>query len=135
MNELKPCPCGQIPNDISIEDAGQGGKWAWVSGDCCAEWAVEFRTQYEEGIKLYDLAVEAWNEAPRATLSGTVITKSEDTWPPDGREFIWREPIERDLDQRPEITLWDKHCVNYIGDWLGCIWWPADMFEPPRGEL
>lgn len=44
MENLKPCPRGQTPKSVSIAD--NGSKWAYVSGDCCGEWNIEFRTQY-----------------------------------------------------------------------------------------
>lgn len=68
MQNLKPCPCGQIPKSVSIAD--NGSKWAYVSGDCCGEWSVEFRTQYHriDTDKCMALAVEAWNAAGRSSL-------------------------------------------------------------------
>jgi hypothetical protein len=65
---LAACPCGKTPQELSITDAGQGGKWANVSGNCCGEWMIEFRTNYEnlDSDKCKALAVEAWNAAPRA---------------------------------------------------------------------
>ena len=70
MEELKPCPCGETPKELSISDAGQGGKWANVSGDCCGEWTIEFRTTYKalDSAECMRLAIEAWNESPRAAL-------------------------------------------------------------------
>ena len=67
MTKLKQCPCGKLPARLNILDANQGGKWAIASGDCCAEWLIEFRTGYEalESDACMDLAVEAWNDAPR----------------------------------------------------------------------
>ena len=67
MDNLKPCPCGKTPTKLYIRDANQGRKWAWCSGDCCDEWNIEFRTQYEpyDSDECYKLAVEAWNEAKR----------------------------------------------------------------------
>lgn len=68
LNDLLSCPCGETPKKLIICDAGQGGKWANVTGDCCAEWTIEFRTQYEklDSNECMELAIEAWNEAPRA---------------------------------------------------------------------
>jgi hypothetical protein len=64
---LKQCPCGQTPNHIDISDAGQGGKYASVMGDCCGEWEIEFRTQYNpmDSDECMELAINAWNDAPR----------------------------------------------------------------------
>lgn len=64
---IKPCPCGKIPDKIYAVDNGQGRKWAQAYGNCCGEWSVEFRTEYNEidSDKCNKLAIEAWNEAPR----------------------------------------------------------------------
>lgn len=69
--ELELCPCGKTPEGLYIADAGQGGKWAYVYGDCCNVWEIEFRTEYNalESDKCMALAIEAWNEAPRATTT------------------------------------------------------------------
>lgn len=63
---LKPCPCGETPNAVGIE-ADSIQKWAFVYGDCCSEWYVEFRTEYNSPTspECLALATEAWNEAPR----------------------------------------------------------------------
>jgi len=67
LTSIKPCPCGATPNKLLIVSAGQGGKWANVLGDCCGEWAIEFRTQYKplDSDECMALAVEAWDKAPR----------------------------------------------------------------------
>ena len=67
MNDLEYCPCGKQPNELNITDAGQGGKWANVSGDCCGEWQIEFRANYRsrDTNECMRLAIIAWNEAPR----------------------------------------------------------------------
>ncbi len=62
---LKHCPCGKTPEYLLIDR--YGSKWAFVCGNCCNEWHIEFRLQYNnsdspEGMKL---AIEAWNESPR----------------------------------------------------------------------
>lgn len=65
---LKQCPCGKTPESLSIVDNGQGSKWASIYPSCCGEWSIEFRTNYEllHSKDCMDLAVNAWNEAPRA---------------------------------------------------------------------
>lgn len=75
MVDLKRCPCGQDPKDVSIYNPNQGGKWASVVPDCCGEWMVEFRLNYEDpdSSEAKQLAVEAWNNAPR-----TVIVSRDD---------------------------------------------------------
>jgi len=67
MSELKRCPCGEIPDQLSVAFNGQGAKWATASGDCCGFWEVEFRTEYEsiESDKCNQFAQQAWNDAKR----------------------------------------------------------------------
>ena len=67
MTDLKPCPCGVTPKNLSITDAGQGMKWAHVCGDCCGEWETEFRTSYNafDSPECMEIAIQAWNETPR----------------------------------------------------------------------
>lgn len=67
MNELLACPCGKTPTMLDICYNGQGSKWATASGNCCGEWSVEFRTKYFDfdSNECIELAVEAWNLAPR----------------------------------------------------------------------
>lgn len=66
---MKPCPCGKTPNELHVTDAAQGGKWAFASGDCCGEWNIEFRTEYNiiGGEACAELAIIAWNDTPRAS--------------------------------------------------------------------
>ena len=59
------CPCGIAPSELCVTDAGQGGKWANVSGNCCGEWTIEFRAHYSDGDELKEYARQAWNDAPR----------------------------------------------------------------------
>lgn len=68
---LAVCPCGKIPTTLQIYDAGQGGKWANVAGDCCGEWLIEFRTNYtaQDSDECKALAALAWNSAPRAAAA------------------------------------------------------------------
>ena len=69
MSELKPCPCGEVPNSVHVEtdDSNTRPKWSRVAGSCCGEWSVEFRNGYEEigSDESERLAREAWNEAKR----------------------------------------------------------------------
>jgi len=67
---IKKCPCGATPDKIGITDAGQGSKWANVSGNCCGVWEIEFRTMYEplDSNKCMEFALEAWNSAPRGKM-------------------------------------------------------------------
>lgn len=64
---LTACPCGKVPTEIGIQDANQGGKWAYVVPNCCGEWMIEFRTNFLDldSDACESLAIEAWNAAPR----------------------------------------------------------------------
>jgi hypothetical protein len=65
--DLKPCPCGETPTELNIQDGGQGFKWAFACGNCCGEWWIEFRSHYEpiDSAKCMQYAVEEWNRVPR----------------------------------------------------------------------
>ena len=67
MQELKPCPCGKTPTNLCVIE-GSSCKFAFVTGNCCGEWHVEFRTDYTDldSDECYGLAVSAWNETVRA---------------------------------------------------------------------
>jgi hypothetical protein len=67
--ELKPCPCGRPTDALIITDAGQGGKYAMVAGNCCGEWMIEFRANYLNinSPECMALALAAWNDSPRST--------------------------------------------------------------------
>ena len=66
-DEIESCPCGQVPEKLCVQEAGQGSKWAMVNGYCCGEWNIEFRTNYTKiGSEENNwLARQAWNAAPR----------------------------------------------------------------------
>lgn len=65
MTELKPCPCGQIPESLSVS-AGSTYRWRYVSGLCCNEWIIEARVTHGSGdVNVYEECVRAWNSAPR----------------------------------------------------------------------
>jgi lysozyme family protein len=70
-HDLAPCPCGKIPTQLNISE-GCCSKWAYTYGDCCIDWNIEFRTHYKDlgSPELYELAVKAWNEAPRVCPAG-----------------------------------------------------------------
>ena len=67
MSDLKQCPCGKTPERLCISDAGQGGKWAFVTGYCGGEWMIEFRTSYRalDSDECMADAIQAWNETER----------------------------------------------------------------------
>ncbi|MCP4354144.1 MAG: hypothetical protein GY793_00665 [Proteobacteria bacterium] len=64
---FRDCPCGKIPIELTIEE-GYTCKHAWVAGDCCGGWSIEFRTNYYETdtLECMELATLAWNNAIRA---------------------------------------------------------------------
>ena len=66
--EIRPCFCGATPRLLMI-DEGSSSKYAWASCEWCGEWSIEFRTNYSQDlIELQQLAVKAWNCAPRRAL-------------------------------------------------------------------
>ena len=65
MSDLKRCPCGAQPSEVGVV-GNAPAKWMYVSADCCGIWEVEFRSHYKTGDKLRELAIDAWNRAPRA---------------------------------------------------------------------
>ena len=64
--KLNKCPCGEIPDELHIIE-GNSFKWAWVSGSCCNEWSIEFRTEYNDigSDKCMESAITVWNGATR----------------------------------------------------------------------
>jgi hypothetical protein len=64
MTPLKKCPCGQIPNELHIEEH-LSGKWINVYGSCCGEWIIETRNNYATGDDMLENATRAWNDSPR----------------------------------------------------------------------
>lgn len=72
--ELKPCPCGKVPERLSIMD-GSTYRWRYV-GCPCDEWWIEASVRYadrNDADAIYALCVDAWNAAPRSdkALEGT----------------------------------------------------------------
>ena len=65
MTDPLPCPCGKTPTGLYVTET-RSVKWAFVYGECCGDWHIEFRTNYTEGDELMKHATEAWNNAPRA---------------------------------------------------------------------
>ena len=78
MSALKQCPCGQIPEKLAIV-GGHTEKYAYVVGECCGEWHIEFRTDYQPrgSSELHNLAEAAWNGAPRGAEVTTLTAKGE----------------------------------------------------------
>lgn len=71
LPEIRPCFCGATPDQLAITE-GSSSKYAWAACEWCAEWSIEFRTNYsQDPDELQQLAVEAWNRAPRADIPYT----------------------------------------------------------------
>ncbi|MCP4475366.1 MAG: hypothetical protein GY821_12540 [Gammaproteobacteria bacterium] len=64
---IKPCPCGETPKTLCIEQ-GSSSKWGMVYGTCCSDWNVEFRTKYfdTDTDECMKQAIKQWNLAKRA---------------------------------------------------------------------
>ena len=73
--QLLDCPCGKTPTELNLIE-GSTCKWAHVTGNCCGEWNVEFRTEYNkiDTDECMKLAIDEWNRAPRPYA----ITKFKD---------------------------------------------------------
>lgn len=71
---LATCPCGQIPPRLVLCGEGERPKYAYVSGYCCGEWHVEFRSEWRDltGDETMALARAAWNRAQRGSGSKSV---------------------------------------------------------------
>lgn len=67
MVTLKRCPCGKVPDRLELMEGGTY-KWALAYPDCCQEWMIEFHKgwYYLHEPEVMDLAIEAWNKAPRS---------------------------------------------------------------------
>lgn len=66
--QLKPCPCGEVPTRLYTSECGVYGAMT-AHGDCCGDWSVgPFDSQglYGGDVRLKALAVQAWNSAPRS---------------------------------------------------------------------
>ena len=63
---LAPCPCGQVPSRLIVQ-CEYRAKYAYVGGDCCDEWQIEFRNNYEPPGSAASIALAraAWTKAPR----------------------------------------------------------------------
>jgi len=68
MEKLAQCPCGEVPEEISVISSDNGCKYALAVPDCCWDWMVEFRTiAYDlESDATKEAAIEAWDKASRS---------------------------------------------------------------------
>lgn len=67
--QLKPCPCGKTPNELSIQE-GSTYRWRIISGDCCGEWMIESsRIDYmADDEKVKQQCIDDWNRAERGSI-------------------------------------------------------------------
>ena len=67
MMQLKPCPCGAVPNSLFRKSKRPNSKYAYVSGTCCWKWTIQFpllgKSIFSKGAE--DQAIDVWNNAPR----------------------------------------------------------------------
>lgn len=87
---LAPCPCGAVPGKLSLEWAADSCKWGLVSGTCCHEWFIEFRTHYHplDSDACYAEAVKAWNAAPRGGIGMSISNNKPIIRPDDHRDLL-----------------------------------------------
>ena len=122
MTTLAKCPCGEVPGSLLIQDAGQGGKWARVSGSCCDEWSIEFRTDYSalDSESCKALAEAAWNQALRGQMSRDICEHGELTenhcpecanLPPTQETCTWAQD-----DEGGDVWNTDCHQIFCLGD-------------------
>ena len=66
--KIRPCFCGATPSQLVITET-VSSKYALAACEWCGEWSIEFRTNYSQDLaELQQLAVKAWNCAPRRAL-------------------------------------------------------------------
>ena len=69
--EIRPCFCGATPTQLMVTETSSS-KYAWAACEWCGEWSIEFRTNWsQDPAELQQLAVKAWNYAPRRALERT----------------------------------------------------------------
>ena len=86
MSELKPCPCGKLPEELIVTREHDRSKYAMVSGDCCGEWEIEFRADHlTDDVLIKKMANEAWNKAKRTQSQWISV---EDRLPEGGAVLI-----------------------------------------------
>lgn len=54
-----------MPRTLAVNQETEYNKWAYCGCPECGEWEIEFRANYKAGQELMDLAIAAWNRAPR----------------------------------------------------------------------
>ena len=64
--KLRPCICGATPTTLYITESTTCS-YNWCACGSCEDWSLEFHNKCKTDDELYALAVEVWNDAPRAT--------------------------------------------------------------------
>jgi len=128
--ELKPCPCGMTPKNLSLKDPCL--KWAYACGSCCGEWNIEFRTNYDklDTAECMELAVNEWNRTPR----GEMMKNKVELKP---CPFCGKQKIKISQDNSIEPIYFYVGCFicDAEGPWqdtkeLAAIKWNTRAFEP-----
>lgn len=70
MNNLKPCPCGEVPSGVYFYQAESGYRetYFFALANCCESHAVKFDFEWNDSVSQKDLEEAtnaAWNAAPR----------------------------------------------------------------------
>ena len=135
MSELKSCPCGKIPTAVVIVTVG---RFEFVTGNCCRTYHIPCDQSDDSSIDEYwVVACKTWNDAPRATPAGTIITEDESTWPGYGTKYAFREWDGFEFGEL-EVDYWYAKTMDEVEmGWIGCIWWPIPegMFQPLTTEV
>ena len=61
MSDLKPCPCGKVPEKLYVHQIE--GPYYFTYGSCCMRWRTPFAVY--DGETPEQKSDEIWNEAPR----------------------------------------------------------------------
>lgn len=85
--ELKQCPCGKVPERLTLVGQGNYQRWRYLTCPC-GDWEMEYRNNYSAGDDSYELAVQAWNNAARADLARLPEWKPIDAAPRDRRILL-----------------------------------------------
>ncbi len=105
--ELKACPCGKIPKELSI-CIGSNYRWAYVGAGCCDAWEIEFKTQgYDiDSKECMEIAITEWNSATRAELKQREIGTHEFCKAIKCHQF---RDNQCKVESTPSFCLWNVH--------------------------
>lgn len=125
-DELRECPCGKVPTKLHIY--GEDAKWKWVSGDCCNEWNIEFRTGYHKvGSKeIMERAIYAWNYAIRHQKQ-----ESEPVQELSDEDKEWMNaPMGPPEPSTPASGFDEKEVIKIIDNYLRCCGINPGLMSP-----